>query len=98
MGGVHSQYPDVPKPDTTVVRMMCYDERDSVIADCLHEAGFSSRPVADEQLGKLYDYLTIVQFPCLESLGFTVPNRRARPASSRPTRHLMVSVQCGDES
>jgi hypothetical protein len=106
----HAQYPDVPKPETTVVRTVDRDEWDQVIAECLHEAGFpdvQADPegglswqtsqaeafalamyvcqaqfpldpkydvqVTDEQLGKLYDYLTLVQVPCLEALGFDIP-------------------------
>lgn len=106
----HAEYPDVPKPETTVIRTVDHEERAAVIADCLHEAGFPdvhAEPdgglswqttqaeqfalakyvcfeqypldpkydvqVSDEQLGELYDYLTLVQVPCLEDLGFEIP-------------------------
>jgi len=106
----HAEYPDVPKPEITVVRTVEHGERSAVIAECLHEAGFPdvrAEPdgglswetaqaeqfalahyicseqypldpkynvqATDEQLGELYDYLTLVQVPCLEALGFEIP-------------------------
>ncbi len=106
----HAEYPDVPKPETTVVRTVEHDEWAAAMADCLREAGFPdvrAEPdgglswetsqadqfalakyicseqypldpqydvqVTDEQLGKLYDYLTLVQVPCLEAQGFEIP-------------------------
>lgn len=111
----HAEYPDVPKPETTVIRTVELDEWAAVVADCLHEAGFPdvqaeadgglswetsqadafalakyicseqypldpkySVQVTDEQLGELYDYLTIVQVPCLEALGFDIPDAPSR--------------------
>jgi len=108
----HAEFPDVPKPETTVVRTVDPAEWASVIANCMHEAGFpdvvaeedgslsweglteqaeqlglakyiclaqypldpkyTTKPT-EEQIGKVYDYLTLVQVPCLEELGFEIP-------------------------
>lgn len=35
-------------------------------------------PLDDEQLGNLYDYMTLVQTPCLEALGFDIPAAPSR--------------------
>ena len=108
----HAEYPNAPRPDTQVIRNVDLDEWATVIADCLHDAGFPNvhadsdgglsyetppqqaepfglakyvcmaqypldpkytKPATDEQLGKLYDYLTLVQVPCLEAQGLEVP-------------------------
>jgi hypothetical protein len=44
----HSEYPDVPMPSTEVVRVVSLDEWASVMADCLHDAGFPDVTADDD--------------------------------------------------
>lgn len=113
----HSEFPNVSKPDTSVVRTVDPEEWASVIATCMNDAGFpdvvadgdgslswegptqqaeqlglakyiclaqypldpkyTTKPT-DEQIGLVYDYLTLVQVPCIEAHGIEVPEAPSR--------------------